>query len=420
MSSHDRPASRGPVLVCGLNPLGIAVVRQLVAKGEAARALASADEVASYSHELKRLSVPACIGVASSAGELEAAGLHEASAVILAANDDAENVDAALTARRIRPGVPIVARVFDPSLGQYLEETEDGLRVLSVSGLASPRFADLAMREAKEARAERAVSAGVRPLGRGRAVPRRVDPILVRLALVTSLVILFSVWFFARAFGVSLFDALYFVVETITNTGYGDFATREAGVSAQLVAILLMIGGAGLLALVYALVTGWFIARRIEVLQGRLPERGEGHAVIAGAGNVGFRVAQLLAAANLRVVVIERKADSRNASALRSEGHHVIVADAGLDESLDLAGVDRASVVLALTDSDAINLKVALAVRGRGLDVPVVIRLISPELSGHLHGRKGIVTISPIAVASERFANEALALRRSAAGGGGL
>ena len=47
-----------------------------------------------------------------------------------------------------------------------------------------------------------------------------------------------------------------------------------------------------------------------------------------------------------------------------------------------------------------------------------MIRVISPELSGHLHGRKGIVTISPIAVASETFASEALALRRSAAGGG--
>jgi len=420
VSSHDRPVIRGPILVCGLDLLGIAVIRQLVAKGESARALASADEVASYSHELKRLGVPVCVGVASSAGELEAAGLHEASAVILTANDDAENVDAALTARRIRPGVPVVARVFDPSLGQYLEETEAGLRVLSVSGLASPRFADLAMRAAKEAGAERAAAADVRLPGGRRTALRRVDPILVRLALVAALVTVLSVWFFARALGVGLFDAFYFVVETITNTGYGDFAIREAGSSAQLVAILLMIGGAGLLALVYALVTGWFIARRLEVLQGRLPERGRDHAVIAGAGNVGFRVAQLLAAADLRVVVIERQADSRNAFALRAEGHHVIVADAALDGTLDLAGVDRASVVLALTDSDAVNLKVALSVRERGLDVPVVIRLISPELSDHLHGRKGIVTISPIAVASENFALAALALRRSASGGGGL
>lgn len=405
------------ILVCGLDLLGIAVIRRLVAQGEATRALASTGELASYSHELKRLGVPVCVGVASSAGELEAAGLHEASALILTADDDAENVDAALTARRIRPGVPIVARVFDASLGEYLEETEAGLRVLSVSWLASPRFADLAIRAAKEAGRERAATRAVERPGTGRPVARRVDPILVRLALIAAVVTMLSVWFYAGALGVGLFDALYFVVETVTNTGFGDFPIRAAGTSAKLVTILLMIGGAGVLALVYALVTGWFIARRLAVLQGRLPERGRGHAVIAGAGNVGFRVAQILAAADHRVVVIERQADSRNAVALRSEGHHVIVADAGLDESLDLAGVDRASVVLALTDSDAINLKVALAVRGRSLDVPVVIRLISPELSDHLHGRKGIVTVSPIAVASENFVLAALAMRGSAGGG---
>jgi len=392
------------ILVYGLDLLGIAVIRRLVAQGVTVRALASADELAGYSHELTRLGVSVCAGVASSPETLEAAGLHEASAVILTANDDAKNVDAALTARRIRPGVPIVARVFDPALGQYLEETEAGLRVLSVSGLASPRFADLALGAINEAGAERAGGLIAKRPGTTRMGSRRVDPILVRLALVTAGVSVLSVWFFARALGVGVFDALYLVVETMTNTGYGDFDIRAAGVSAKLVVILLMIGGAGLLALVYALVTGWFIARRLEVLQGRLPERGRDHAVIAGAGNVGFRVAQLLAAAGRRVVVLERQADSRNASALRAEGLHVIVADAGLDESLELAGVDRASVVLALTDSDAVNLKVALAVRERGLDLPVVIRLISPELSDHLHGRKGIATISPIAVASESFA----------------
>lgn len=399
------------ILVCGLGPLGIAVIRQLVAKGESPRALALAGEAQSFSHELKRLGVPVCVGVASSAGELEAAGIHEATAIIFTADDDAENVDAALTARRVRPGVPIVARVFDPSLAHYLEGTEKNLRVLSVSGLAAPRFAELAVRAVKEAGADRAAAATGRPMRKSTA-PRRVDKILVRLAIVVTTVTLLSVWFFSRAFEVSAIDAFYFVVETITNTGYGDFPVRAAGVPAKLAAILLMIGGAGMLALAYALMTAWFLARRLDVLQGRLPVRRRGHAVVAGAGNVGFRVAQLLAASR-KVVVIERQADSRNAFALRAEGHHVIVADAGLDETLDLAGVDRASVVLALTDSDAVNLRVALAVRDRGLNIPVVIRLISPELSDHLHGRKGIATISPIAVASESFALAALHATRT-------
>jgi Trk K+ transport system NAD-binding subunit len=400
-----------PILVCGLDQLGIAVIRRLVAQEIATCALASPGEAASYAHELKRLGVPVCVGVARSAGELQAAGLHEAAALVLTADDDAENVDAALTARRLRPDVPIVARIFDPALASYLEESESGLRILSVSGVASPRFAELAAQVALPSGtgSHRARRRRTGP----RSLRRQIDPILVRLAFVTSLVVVFSVWYFAHALGLSPFDACYFVVESITNTGFGDIPMGAAGTASKLLTIALMIGGAGILALVYALMTGWFVARRLDLLQGRVPERGSDHIVIAGAGNVGFRVAQLLAEAGRRAVVIERRGDSRNAAQLRAEGHHVIVGDAALEETLDLAAIDRASVVMALTDSDAINLRMALAVRAHGDDVPVVVRLISPELSEHLHGRKGITTVSPIAVASEHIAAAAMDSRWS-------
>ncbi|HEX4824469.1 MAG TPA: NAD-binding protein [Candidatus Polarisedimenticolaceae bacterium] len=393
-----------PILVCGLDALGVAVIRRLIARGIAARALAAPTEAASYAHELERLGVPVCVGVARSAGALQAAGLQDAAALVLTADDDAENVDAALTARRLSPEVPIVARIFDPSLGAYLEESGAGLTILSVSGLASPRYAELAEKVALPA-------GTARPSAEGRSHARsslRVDPILVRLTIVTTLVVVFSVWFFARALGLSPFDAFYFVVESITNTGFGDVPMGAAGIPSRLLTIALMIGGAGLLALVYALITGWFVARRFDVLQGRVPERGSDHVVIAGAGNVGFRVAQLLAEKGRSVVVIEREGSSVNAAQLRAEGRHVIVGDAGLDESLELAAVGRASVVMALTDSDAVNLRMALAVRRRHEEVPIVLRLISPELSEHLHGRRGMTIVSPIAVASERIADAAV------------
>ena len=399
-----------PILVCGLDALGIAVIRRLVARGAPTRALAAPGEAASYAHELERLGVPVCVGVARSAGELEAAGLHEVAALVLTADDDAENVDAALTARRLSPTVPIVARIFDPSLGSYLEESGAGLTILSVSGLASPRFADLAEKVASPTGADRS-SVGRRSRS-GAGLRRRVDPIVVRLAVVTSLVVVFSMWFYSRALELTPFDAFYFVVESITNTGFGDVPMRAAGTASRVLTIALMIGGAGLLGLVYALITGWFVARRLDVLQGRIQERGSDHVVIAGAGNVGFRVAQLLAAAGRKVVVIEREGDSVNAAQLRAEGHHVIVGDAGHDGSLELAAVDRASVVMALTDSDAVNVRMALATRKRHGEVPIVLRLLSPELSEHLHGRKGITTVSPIAVASEHIAAAAVAESR--------
>jgi len=405
MIDREGGSPAGSILVAGLDPLGIAIVRRLVATGRDVRALASPAELAAYAHELESLGVPVSVGAARSPGELEAAGLREVAALVLAANDDAENVDAALTARRLRPGIPLLARVFDPALAGYLEDTEPGLRVLSVSGIAAPRFADLALQAI-----ERGAVAGEQPGSKSARPPRRRragfgDPVAKRFAVSVLVVVLVAVVFFAIELGVGWLDALYFVTQTMTTTGYGDFSIREASTGAKIATVLLMIAGAGGLAVTWALLAGAFVARRLDIQHGRIPERGHGHAVIAGAGNVGFRVAQLLAEAGKRVVVIERHAESRNAAQLRAEGHHVITGDASIQESFDLAAADRASVVLALTDSDATNLKIALSVRERGLGTPVIIRLLSAELSAHLHGRKGIVTISPIAVASARFAD---------------
>ena len=393
------------ILVAGLEPLGIAIVRRLAASGEDVRVLASSAEVAAYAHELAHLAVPASVGAARSPGELEAAGLGEAAALVLTADDDAENVDAALTARRLRPDLLVLARVFDPALATYLENTEPGLRVMSVSGIAAPRFADLALHAIEEGpiRGEQPALHAPRP--RRRRLHALGDPLALRFTLAALAVVVTAVFFFAFELGVGWLDSLYFVTETMTTTGYGDFAMRNASTGGKVATILLMIAGAGGLAVTWALLAGALVARRIDILHGRVEERGRGHAVIAGAGNVGFRVAQLLAAAGKRVVVIERHAESRNAAQLRSEGHHVITGDASIEDTFELAGIDRASVVLALTDSDATNLKIALSVRNRGLGTPVIIRLLSAELSAHLHGRHGIVTVSPVAVASATFAD---------------
>jgi voltage-gated potassium channel Kch len=64
--------------------------------------------------------------------------------------------------------------------------------------------------------------------------------------------------------------------------------------------------------------------------------------------------------------------------------------------------------VLALTDSDATSLHVALAARRRHPGVSVVVRLASPELSAHVTGRHDALAVSPLAIAGEAFARAAL------------
>ena len=159
------------------------------------------------------------------------------------------------------------------------------------------------------------------------------------------------------------------------------------------------------------------MARQLDFLRGRVPVRGRGHIVVAGAGHVGLRVTRLLAARGHRVVAVERNAASSHVSALQAEGHHVIVADAALDETLDLAGIDRAAAVLALTDSDATNVHVALAARRRQPELPIVVRLASPELSAHVAAHHDALTASSLAIASEAFTRAALGAAGSGIGG---
>jgi Trk K+ transport system NAD-binding subunit len=396
------------VVVAGLEPLGLAIVERLVAAGAETRAIASPADVPRALPELEQLGVRVVPGSPRTARALEAAGLASASALVLAADNDAENVDAALLVRRLRADLPLVVRVFDPDLTAYLHDTLSGITVLSMSGLSAPVFADLALRalaQPRSAPAARPAAAATGDLPRRRALP--VDRVLARILAAFVLIVVGAAVFFAHSLNLRLLDAFYFVWTTVTTVGYGDIALRDASDLAKLVGMAVMFAGAAFIAALYALFTGSVVSRRLDAIRGRVPVRGHGHIVVAGAGNVGVRVARLVAVRGHRLVVVERDGESRHVGTLRADGHHVIV-DAAIDATLDLARIETAAAVLALTDSDATNLHVALAARRRQPGVPVVVRMASPELSAHVTGRHDALAVSPMAIASDAFTRAAL------------
>jgi voltage-gated potassium channel Kch len=334
--------------------------------------------------------------------------LMRAAVLVLAADDDAGNVDRALSVRKVRPDLPLVARVFDEALAGYLAKVER-LTVLSMSQVAAPVFADAALRALDKRTPASASKRTSRPRRRS-----RLDRVLVGALVGLGLVVVPATLFFARVLNLRIVDALYFVWTTVMTVGYGDISLRETSDGAKIIGMLLMLAGAAFVATLFAFLTGWVVTRRLDVLHGRVRVRGQGHTVIAGAGNLGYRVANLLVSQGRRVVVIERNQDGRNLSALRADGQHVIVADATDEQILELAGVDRAGAVLALTDSDAVNLQIALLLRARSTRAPVVLKMVSPELSAHVTERGDGIALSPIAVAAQAFADAALAEERRA------
>ena len=375
------------VLLHGSDRLGIAIEQRLVGVG----------------CQVTRLALDGAHSI-----ELDESALRSTSVLVLAADDDAANVDLALTARRVRLDLPLVVRVFEEALAAYLRKTLDGVTILSMSALAAPAFGEatlhaIAGRETRHS--DTVLSATKSRVHYRRAVFDRVY--LAAIFAIVATVLMFTV-FFANALDLSYIDAMYFVWTTVTTVGYGDIALRDSSNLVKIVGMVLMFAGAAFIALLFGLFTDWVVGRRLEMVSGRVRVRGNGHIVIAGGGNVGFRVADRLREKGQRAVIIERNADNKNIEALRSSGHHVILADAARDATLSLAKVEDSAAVLCLTDSDAVNFQIALLVRAQSTDVPLIIRVVSPELSAHVSEHGHAVAMSSIAIAAEAFAKAAL------------
>ncbi|MDB4987977.1 MAG: hypothetical protein JWN04_3155 [Myxococcaceae bacterium] len=318
--------------------------------------------------------------------------------LVLADDDDDGNVESALRAREELPSLPLVVRVFDPTLEKYLTETSPEIIVLSMSGVVSPGLLEYTGNA-------RSSPLGLRPWLAG--FTGKIDRLLLAgLAFVLGLTLAGTV-FFAATMRLSAVDALYFVVATITTTGYGDITPKDHGSLVKLTATAFMVLGASAFAVVFALVSEWVFARRLDIVLGRVPTRASGHVVIVGAGNMALRLAAMVAARGQRALIIEQQNDHPSLSALRSLGHHVIIADAAQEAALQLAGVERASSVLVLTERDAKNLHIALVARGLSAAATVWARIDSPHLAHHVTANGSISAGSPLLLAARAFAREA-------------
>ena len=96
----------------------------------------------------------------------------------------------------------------------------------------------------------------------------------------------------------SVLNAAYFTVETVTTVGYGDFFFRGQSPALVAGAICLMLLGAMFVAVFFAMLTNMIVSRRLEESLGRQRITGlSGHVIVIGLGTVGTRVIQRLVAA---------------------------------------------------------------------------------------------------------------------------
>jgi len=239
---------------------------------------------------------------------------------------------------------------------------------------------------------------------------------LLAVLIVATLVLRFTYRLAGPGHQITLLDAVYFTVETVTTVGYGDFTFRGEPAWLIVFAIGLMMTGALFVAVFFALVTNVLVSRRIEESLGRQKITGlRGHVLVIGLGTVGLRVARQLHDAGRDVVVVEMNEHNRHLAQIRALDVPVVTADATLPEVLQSVRLSEASAVAIMTSDDLANLETGLAVRDqlgeRWAATPVVLRILDPQLAHSVKETFGFKNVrSTAALAAPWFVGAALGL----------
>jgi Trk K+ transport system NAD-binding subunit len=218
-------------------------------------------------------------------------------------------------------------------------------------------------------------------------------------------------------------DALYFTIETITTTGYGDFSFAHQETWLRLFSAGLMFGGATTIALLVAFIADVLLSRRFVFGAARPRIRHlRNHVIVVGLSALGMRVVTELVKAGYEVAVIEINENNRFLSAVHELDVPVIFGDATLLQTLESARADRARAVAVLTRDDMINIETGIVLAemlgprvmpkvNRRAEVSMVLRVYDRALGFAVAQRFAFENVrSTVALAAPWFIGAAMGL----------
>jgi len=191
----------------------------------------------------------------------------------------------------------------------------------------------------------------------------------------------------------SLLDAVYLTVETLSTVGYGDIVpVTPAG---KVFVIGLIIIGVGTTYYTLSLLISLAVEGQLKNVLGR---RGmdrriaamKNHIIVCGAGRVGSNVVERLLHENESFVVVE--SDQATYEKLLDRKVPVVHGDSTQDEVLLAAGVAKAKGVISTLSHDADNVYVTLSAKSLNPNLMIVARAERQEAEEKLR-RAGASTV---------------------------
>jgi voltage-gated potassium channel len=131
-------------------------------------------------------------------------------------------------------------------------------------------------------------------------------------------------------------------------------------------------------------------------------ERLSGHAVICGFGRIGQQLARELAHGKASFIVVER--DPRKIAEAEAAGYLHLSGDATDEESLKIAGIERARVLATVLPDDAANVFITLSARSLNPRLEIIARGEMASTEGKLIHAGADKVVLPTHIGAERIA----------------
>lgn len=203
--------------------------------------------------------------------------------------------------------------------------------------------------------------------------------------------------------GVTVFDALYMVVITITTVGFGE--VFEMSETARVWTLGILVVGFGVALYTAAASIEYLVdlgeSRRKKRMENEVAGLNE-HIIVCGYGRVGRGTWRALRRRDVDVVIVE--SDPIRADAAEADEAYVIRGDATHNDVLELAGIQSAQSLIACVADDSDNLVIALSVKALCPDLRVICRATELESERKLRLAGADAVVAPQVVGAERLA----------------
>ncbi len=203
-------------------------------------------------------------------------------------------------------------------------------------------------------------------------------------------------------------DSLWMVVITISTIGFGEVEPLSS--AGRVVTVLIIFGGLVVVQLtlqrLLRLFESGYFRRMSELRFRRLLRSMRDHVILCGFGRIGKEIAEQLHSEGVEVLIVE--ADPVRKKTAEEKGLNVLLADATLDETLLLAGINQCRSLVVTLPNDAANLYVVLSARGLSRECRLIARAESEEAASKLKLAGATVVVSPYVAAGRTMAATAL------------